>query len=507
MGLLGQSAFLKALGWALLNSVWQMGLLWMMFLLLTACMRKMTAQMKHSLAVILLGTGFCWFAFTLAGQYLTYSEQPVIIGLTESKPETIMSYIGVISKGLELALPYLSILYIAFTVFLFFRFASQYRYTNFICTQNVHKPDASIRIYVREIAERMGIKKEIRVWLSHIVDTPMTIGFLKPIILMPIASVNGLSTQQVEAILLHELSHIRRNDYLVNLLIASVDILLFFNPFSKLFVNCIRKEREHSCDDLVMQFEYSPHDYASALLAIEQKRIMKLSLAMAATGRNNQLLLDRVKRILKLPVRQQNGNRLVPLLFSVVMIGFIAWSNPGNVIVRQILHIENPEPLAVSNETNIQKISFAPPAVAPKKKKPQPKNYTIIVSIDKKLGQEKEGNSSSEEPQFTLEQYDLVAVNNNVYAPAIIQAAHETMRDYSIAEPTTVTTSTADQAYTPFVPSSSFSYYFVQDSTKPTAASTPVTVDEKAAKESLVNALKAIDEIDWTTLEKQLKAS
>jgi len=507
MGLLGQSAFLKALGWALLNSVWQMGLLWMMFLLLTACLRKMTAQMKHSLAVILLGTGFCWFAFTLAGQYLTYSEQPVIIGLTESRPETIMSYIGVITKGLEFALPYLSILYIAFTVFLFFRFASQYRYTNFICTQNVHKPGAAIRIYVREIAERMGIKKEIRIWLSHIVDTPMTIGFLKPIILMPIASVNGLSNQQVEAILLHELSHIRRNDYLVNLLIASVDILLFFNPFSKLFVNSIRKEREHSCDDLVMQFEYSPHDYASALLAIEQKRIMKLSLAMAATGRNNQLLLDRVKRILKLPVANQYGNRLVPLLFSVVMISFIACSNPGNVIVRQILHIENPESLAVSNETNIQKISFDPPAVAPTKKKPQPKKYTIIVSIDKKLAQEKEGNSAGDESQFTLEQYDLVAVNNNVYAPAIVQATHETMRDFSIAEPTTATTPGADQAYTPFVPSSSFSYYFVQDSTKPTAASTPVTGDEKAAKESLMKALKALDEVDWTTLEKQLKAS
>src|SRR6185295_10001288 len=147
MALIGQSAFLKALGWALLNSVWQMGLLWLMFLLLTACMRKMTAQMKHSLAVILLGTGFCWFAITLAGEYLTYSERPVIVSVdgAEAKPENFFSYFGAFSKGIEFALPYLSILYLGITVFLFIRFAAQYRYTNFICKQNIHKPSASIR--------------------------------------------------------------------------------------------------------------------------------------------------------------------------------------------------------------------------------------------------------------------------------------------------------------------------------------------------------------------------
>ena len=508
MALLGQSAFLKALGWALLNSIWQMGLLWVMFLLLTACMRKLTAQMKHSLAVILLGTGFCWFAITLAGEYLTYSENPVVISVSgsEAKPESLFGYFGVFSNNLEFAIPYLSILYLGITVFLFFRFAAQYRYTNFICSHNIHKPAASIRIYVNQIAERMGIRKYIKVWLSEIVDTPMTIGFLKPIILMPIASVNGLSTQQVEAILLHELAHIRRNDYFVNLLIASVDILLFFNPFSKLFVRAIRKEREHSCDDLVMQFEYSAHAYASALLAIEQKRVLRLSLAMAAIGRSNQLLLDRVKRILNLPVSQRYSNRLVPLLFTAVMIGFIAWSNPGNVIVRQILQIENPEPLAANDKSEVREVAFVqPPTNVSKKEKTQPKKKLMTVSI--KNNETKEAITA--DVLTTLEQYEVSAVNNNTYAPSIIQAGYENMRDFSIAEPFTANgTPTPDQSFTPFIPSSSFSYFFVEDSTKPTTATTVAeTVDEKAAYESLQKALKALDEVDWTALEKQLKAS
>ena len=502
MALLGQSAFLKALGWALLNSVWQMGLLWVMFLLLTACMRKMTAQMKHSLAVLLLGIGFCWFAITLAGEYLTYSEHPFFVNISQAdaKPETLFGFYGLLSKSIEVSLPYLSMLYLAGTIFLFFRFAAQYRYTNFICSQNIHKPSASIRIYVQQIAERMGIKKEIHVWLSELVDTPMTIGFLKPVILMPIASVNGLSIQQVEAILLHELSHIRRNDYLVNLLITSVDILLFFNPFSKLFVRSIRKEREHSCDDLVMQFEYSAHAYASALLSIEQKRVMKLTLAMAATGKNNQLLLDRVKRILKLPVTKQYSNRLVPLLFSAVMIGFIAWSNPGNVIVREILQIPDQQPLVASSTSEVKPVTFTQPAATTKKHQVPARKHIATVTIK----QDNITAPPTEDAASTLQQYELTAVNSNMFAPSITQAGYETLRDFSIAEPSVASTPTIEPFAT-FVPSSSFSYYFVQDSTKPTT--TLETVEEKSAKESMYKALKALDEIDWVALEKGLKES
>src|ERR1700730_9685756 len=417
MALLGQSAFLKALGWALLNSIWQMGLLWMIFLLLTACMRKLTAQMKHSLAVVLLGSGFCWFAFTLAGQYLIYSEDPLIITLAnqEASNQNVISLFGSLTGALEFSLPYLSIVYLGAALFLFFRFATQYRYTNFLCTQNVHKPSADLRVFVLQIAERMGIKKSIRLWLSEIVDTPMVIGYLKPVILMPIASVHGLSISQIEAIVLHELSHIKRNDYLVNLLIASIDIILFFNPFSKLFVRSIKKEREHSCDDLVMQFEYNPHAYASALLTIEQKRVMKLSLAMAATGRNNQLLLDRVKRILNQPVSQQYTNRMVPMLFSAFMVGFIAWSNPGNIIVRQILKIENPKPV-VSAQSEIREIAIESPAA--RKNSPAFKKHRPAMMV-----QDPEKNMETQPDALsTLSEYELTPANNYQFAPAVIQA-------------------------------------------------------------------------------------
>jgi beta-lactamase regulating signal transducer with metallopeptidase domain len=507
MALLGQSAFLKALGWALLNSIWQMAILWLVYLLLSASLRKLTADIKHSVAILLLGAGFIWFGSTLAIKYLDYSESPTIV----SSMEEITA--GLSFQSLELALPYLSSLYLLVTLFLFFRFVSQYRYTKYVSTHATHKLKPELRLYVRQIAERMGIKKNVQVWLSEIVDTPMTIGFWKPIILMPIASVNGLSTQQVEAILLHELSHIRRNDYLVNLMIATIDVVLFFNPFSRLFIRTIKKEREHSCDDLVLQFEYHPHAYASALLAIEKRRMLKVSLAMAATGKNNRMLLDRVKRILNQPVSTRYNNRMVAHLFAGSLMAFIAWSNPGNVIVKNILQpepqpalviIEDPGPVFVSNG--------APrPNQPPSVKEEVHENQAIApLEEDIMVATAYDDEETDEEPGNIIYTAAIEGMQQGMrqglteyYAPTIVQVNENDMRDFSITEQP-VTEKPITVTVTPFVPSTSFSYY-VQDSTKP--GKIVVSQQEKSAKEALRQALKALDEIDWSSLEKDLKES
>jgi beta-lactamase regulating signal transducer with metallopeptidase domain len=499
MALLGQSAFLKALGWALLNSIWQMAALWVIYLLLTASLRKLTADIKHSLATLLLGVGSVWFALTLAVKYFDYSESPIIIA-AEGQEETLSGAISLSLRNLEAALPYLSSVYLVVIVFMFFRFLRQYRYTKHVSTNAVHKVQPQFRLYVQQIAERMGIKKDIKVWLSEIVDTPMTIGFWKPIILMPIASVNGLSTQQVEAILLHELSHIRRNDYLVNLMITSIDIVLFFNPFSRLFIRTIKKERENSCDDLVLQFQYNAHAYASALLAIEQKRVLKVALGMAATGKNNRMLLDRVKRILNQPVSTRYNNRMVAHLFAGMLLAFIAWSNPGNVIVKSIL--PQPETLALKIKESKEPVFVSQPIVEKKVKVPL-KKQTPRVKTEEEVIEELVLSEETSELQNFVQQ---VAFETVQYAPQAMYAAGESLRDFSITEqimvdkPIQVVTINP----TPYVPSTSFSYY-MQDSTKPGVV--VVSPEEKAATEALKKALKALEEIDWNKLEKELKAA
>lgn len=143
---------------------------------------------------------------------------------------------------------------------------------------------------MQKVAAQMGIRKPVHVWVSEFITSPVTIGFLKPVILVPLAAVSHLSLQQMESVLLHEISHIRRHDYLINLAINIIKTVLYFNPFVKAFVQIVEKEREKSCDEMVLQFQYDSHEYATALLTLEKVNQQDHSFVMAAAGRKNDLL-------------------------------------------------------------------------------------------------------------------------------------------------------------------------------------------------------------------------
>ncbi|MBS1609429.1 MAG: M48 family metalloprotease, partial [Bacteroidetes bacterium] len=149
------------------------------------------------------------------------------------------------------------------------------------------------------VAEQIGIRKPVHIWVSDLVTSPVTIGYLKPVILVPLAAMNNLTSLQMEAVLLHELAHIKRYDYLVNLVIHFIRSILYFNPFVKAFVQTIEQERERSCDEMVMQFQYDPHNYATALLTLEKNNTTTQNIAIAATSGKNDLL-NRIERILKI---------------------------------------------------------------------------------------------------------------------------------------------------------------------------------------------------------------
>jgi beta-lactamase regulating signal transducer with metallopeptidase domain len=101
-----------------------------------------------------------------------------------------------------------------------------------------------------------------------------------------VAALSNLSTQQVEAILLHELSHIRRYDYLVNFIVSIISTFLYFNPFVKQLARAIEEERENCCDQLVLQFGYDKVGYAAALLTLEKLSAARHALDLAATAKN-----------------------------------------------------------------------------------------------------------------------------------------------------------------------------------------------------------------------------
>lgn len=335
MQYLFQSAFLQSLGYAIANSLWQTALVWFVYSAVSLVPR-LSSAVKYRVAVLAQVTGFIWFLLTFRFYYAEYTHllQSAAGGNPSVQPYQLFGthaslYGKIISwmvKG-ELLLPYISLAYLLLITFLCIRWILGYHKTQKIRRDGIEKMPAHWRLFVQKTAEQLGIQKKVQVFLSHTVSSPLTVGFWKPVILVPLASINHLSTAQMEAVLLHELAHIRRWDYIMNLFLSVVEISLFFNPFTQLIGKNIHKERENSCDDWVLQFQYEASDYAKALLCIATLQQTPL-LAMAATGKKNELLV-RVKRMIGQPENRFNYRRqLMALVIITGMLSSIAWLTP-----------------------------------------------------------------------------------------------------------------------------------------------------------------------------------
>lgn len=145
------------------------------------------------------------------------------------------------------------------------------------------------------LAKRLSISKPVRLAVSALAEVPAVIGSVRPIVLVPASIFMGLTAEQIEALLAHELAHVRRHDYLVNLLQTAVEMLLFYHPAVWWVSRNIRNERENCCDDLAVEVCGNTLTYVQALTELEQMRRGTPRLAMAADGGS---LLGRVQRLL-----------------------------------------------------------------------------------------------------------------------------------------------------------------------------------------------------------------
>src|SRR5204863_2273719 len=136
----------------------------------------------------------------------------------------------------------------------------------------------------QRIARRLGVTAAVHVVESLTVDVPTVVGWMRPVILLPIAAVAALTPAQVEAILAHELAHIRRHDYAVNVLQTVAETLLFYHPAVWWISKRVRTEREHCCDDVAVGVCGDAVGYAGALAELESWRVASASMALAATG-------------------------------------------------------------------------------------------------------------------------------------------------------------------------------------------------------------------------------
>jgi beta-lactamase regulating signal transducer with metallopeptidase domain len=302
---------LQSLGWALLNSLWQMAALWFVYQLACCFLQKGRSTHRANLASSLLLTGFGWFVSNIFFFYNDISKGHAI-----SSP--FANYIN--TDWLTGSLNWISGIYLLLLIVPLLRFIRNFRYVQVIRHYGLSKIPVEWRIYVQQHSELMGIRKKVEIWVSDFVASPVTIGFLKPMILVPAAAINHLSPQQLEAILLHELAHIRRYDYLLNLLVNIIRTILYFNPFVAALAKSLEREREKSCDEMVLQFRYNPFQYATALLTLEQTTRDTETLVLSAGGKKGDLL-HRIEHIMgHKPAPALNTNKLAGLLGILVAI-------------------------------------------------------------------------------------------------------------------------------------------------------------------------------------------
>ena len=201
---------------------------------------------------------------------------------------------------------------------------------------------------MQQLASRLGVRRIVRLLESSLVEVPTVIGWLKPVILLPIASVNALTVSQLEAILAHELAHIRRADYVVNLLQSLIETLLFYHPAVWWISSRIRQEREHCCDDLATSISGDTAGYVAALVRMEELRCEPRAVAVAARGGN---LLSRVRRLL-IPVAPATSlrDRVSPWWLT----GVAALLIVGGLIGTPMLSKSQAEPVVVQETSGQQ---------------------------------------------------------------------------------------------------------------------------------------------------------
>ena len=502
---LANSAFLNALGWSLVNSIWQFAICWFAYRVFIAGAGRLSAAIKHTAALCLLFSGSLFFVFECIWKYST-GNTPAIGLITSENSNWYQSWQAT-GHYLDSFMPYWSLLYLACIVLLFLKLAFFVRRAGNLHHNGVSKISARWRIYIKDISSQLGIRKEVKAFLSAHIDTPQVIGFLKPVILVPAACLTHLDTDQLEAVLLHELVHIKRNDYLVNLFMATVEILFFFNPFVKQITAAIRKEREYSCDDMVIQFQYQPRHYASALLTLEKNRLIPVTYGIAASGKNQKQLLARVERIIGIKNKPAGiykaGTALVAMLFLLLII--IVHPSP----VAMDMLDSGPLALAGNSGSGLphgteDALIFSNPGIALKE-------GPVTLKLTRA-----DGHSSS--PVIVREKADrnkidgdemptVFADNENLSRNEVLAVTNKEARDFSLTQDAQAEVTLAPEpvsAEEPYVPANSFSFRIVQDSSIPKIKGE--TYAERKAREALCNTQKALAQLNWQKIEKDLRS-
>ena len=326
----------ESLGWTLVHFCWQAAAIALLYWLADAVLWKARSQTRYLLALgtmlLMLVSALATFAYEETRGDTVLSSSPgamVAIGssissdlapLTRTAGATTQPVLLPLSRFL----PWLDVAWLLGVACLSTRTIGGWRLIHRLRRSALLQPPEVVYANFVRLRERLGITRQVSLYISHHIQGPLAIGIVRSLVILPVSALMALSPEQLEAVLAHELAHVRRADYLWNLIQTMVETLLFFHPAVWWLGRRLRQQRELCCDDVAVQSCADPLVYATALLRLEERRSQRLSLAMALDGHKPWSGLSlRIARILGETNGEQGPRELVPIPLAVLCAVFL----------------------------------------------------------------------------------------------------------------------------------------------------------------------------------------
>lgn len=333
------TTWIQSLSWTLIYSLGQgfavYALLWLALKLVPARSANTRYHLSLSALTVLLGwfAATWWHQFHLLSAYHSYGSTTKDTGSIWVDVQRVSLSTGIdahsIRSSINSLFPWMCALYVAGFALMLARLSAGMLQLFNLRSSGTFAPGTALGEAFETQKQQMHVHVAVKLLISAKAKVPMVIGFLKPVVLLPVSAITQLKPEQIETILLHELAHIRRNDYLVNILQTVVETVLFFNPFVWMISGIARREREHCCDDLVIGNTSEPLHYATALAILASRKTVTPPMAVAASG-GGAHLYDRIQRIMEVRKNQFSYSRMVATLIIIATIAFsAAWIKPS----------------------------------------------------------------------------------------------------------------------------------------------------------------------------------
>ncbi|HUS72120.1 MAG TPA: M56 family metallopeptidase, partial [Sedimentisphaerales bacterium] len=335
----------KKLGWTLLHSVWQGIVVVLLLAVLLRVLRKSSASLRYvvaclGLAVIVLLPVVTFYVIPASIPTSDVESIPTSPVMVTAQPDEVydadmplqrgseyMQMFGAISwkqraKNLYTsALPSVVLGWFIGVLALSFWHLGGWAHLQRLKRKNMNHVNASLKDKLHNLAEQLKVTRPVKLMESALVQIPTVVGWLRPVILLPASALTGLTSEQLQAVLAHELAHIRRYDYLVNMLQTVVEIVGFYHPCVWWISHKMRVERENCCDDLAVSVCGDKVGYARALTSMEEIRLSQGELVIAVSGGN---LFTRISRLVGNNSAEKSRRGWAPAVIATLLIMALA---------------------------------------------------------------------------------------------------------------------------------------------------------------------------------------